>query len=124
MKRKMLQFSPDLSAYLEERINKYGYQATKQEMFGHQVFFLNGYMFSGANVDGIFVHTGKEERDQALENEPDVGQFVPMEGMIMREYLLLKKPLYSDEKKLKKWLDKSSEYLRSLPPKKKKSKKN
>ena len=63
MKRKMLQYSPELSAYLEEKIKKHGFQATKQKMFGHEVFFLNGYMFSGANVEGIFVHTGEEERE-------------------------------------------------------------
>ncbi len=118
----MLQFSPKLTEYLEERIQKYGYFTNKQKMFGHEVFFLNGYMFSGANVDGIFVHIGKEERDRALGKNPDVGPFEPMEGMVMQEYLLLKKPAYSDENKLKEWLDKSSQYLNSLPPKIKKPK--
>jgi TfoX/Sxy family transcriptional regulator of competence genes len=123
MKRKMVRFSPDLFAYLEEKIEKYGIPKTKQKMFGHEVFFLNGYMFSGANVDGIFVHTGKEDRDKALEKEPAIRPFEPMEGMVMREYLLLTEPIYKDDKKLKKWLEKSSEYLTSLPPKKKKKRK-
>jgi TfoX/Sxy family transcriptional regulator of competence genes len=120
MKRKMLKFSPELSVYLEEKIDKLGIPKTKQKMFGHEVFFLNGYMFTGANVDGIFVHTGKQERDKALEKEPATKPFEPMEGMVMREYLLLTEPIYSDDKKLKKWLNKSSEYLTSLPPKIKK----
>ena len=119
----MLQYSPELSAHLEEKINQLKFQATKQKMFGHEVFFLNGYMFSGANVDGIFVHTGKHERDIALEKEPATRPFEPMEGMIMREYLLLTEPIYSNDKKLKNWLNKSSEYLYSLPPKIKKPKK-
>jgi hypothetical protein len=123
MKRKMLPFSPELFAYLEEKIEKHGFPTTKHKMFGHEVFFLNGYMFSGANVDGIFVHTGKEVRDKALEREPAVGPFSPMEGMIMQEYLLLTEPVYSDDEKLKEWLDKSSVYLTSLPPKKKKKRK-
>lgn len=123
MKRQMLQYSPELSAYLEEKIKKHGFQATKQKMFGHEVFFLNGYMYSGANVEGIFVHTGKEERDKALEKISAVRPFETMEGMIMREYLLLTESIYSDDKKLKSWLDKSSEYLYSLPPKIKKPKK-
>jgi TfoX/Sxy family transcriptional regulator of competence genes len=123
MKRKMLPFSPELSAYLEEKIDKYGIPKTKQKMFGHEVFFLNGYMFSGANIDGIFVHIGKEERDKALEKDPATRTFEPMEGMIMREYLLLTEPIYSDDKKLKNWLKKSSEYLTSLPTKKKKNRK-
>lgn len=120
MKRKMLPFSPELSAFLEEKVDSFGYPTTKQKMFGHEVFFLNGYMFTGANVEGIFVHIGKEERDRALEKEADVGPFEPTEGMIMREYLLLREPTYSDDPKLKKWLDKSSAYLHSLPPKKRK----
>lgn len=39
----------------------------------------------------------------------------------MREYLLLREPVYSDEKQLKKWLDLSRQYLLSLPPKKRKN---
>lgn len=120
----MLQFSPELSADLEKKLETYGYPATKQKMFGHEVFFLNGYMFTGANVDGIFVHTGKEERDRALEQDEGVAPFEPMEGMTMREYLLLKKPVFSNEKKLKGWLDRSSEYLFSLPPKKRRQKRS
>lgn len=117
----MIQYSPELSAYLEEKIGLFGYRATKQKMFGHEVFILNGYMFTGANVDGIFVHVGKEERDRALEKEMDVSLFAPMEGMVMREYLLLGRQVYSDEKKLKNWMDRSSRYLLSLPPKMKKA---
>ena len=99
MKRKMLQFSPELSEYLEEKVKQLSIHATKKKMFGHEVFFLNGYMFSGANVKGIFVHIGQETRDQALEKESSFSLFEPMEGMIMRDYLLLKEPIYSDDKK-------------------------
>jgi hypothetical protein len=38
----------------------------------------------------------------------------------MKEYLLLGKKIYSDGAQLKKWLQLSSRYLLSLPPKKKK----
>ena len=56
----MLPFSPELFAYLEEKIEKYGFPTTKQKMFGHEVFFLNGYMFSGANVEGISVNNSEK----------------------------------------------------------------
>jgi hypothetical protein len=76
-------------------------------------------MFTGANESGIFVHIGKEARDAALEKETGVSPFEPMEGTVMREYLLLNEPAYSNEEQLKKWLDLSSQHLLSLPPKKK-----
>jgi TfoX/Sxy family transcriptional regulator of competence genes len=120
MKKKMLKFSPELSESLEKKLQAYGISANKQKMFGHEVFFLNGYMFTGANESGIFVHIGKETRDEALERETDVSPFEPMEGTVMREYLLLNKPAYSDEEKLKKWLHLSRQYLLALPLKIKK----
>ncbi len=61
------------------------------------------------------------EISASLEKERGVSSFEPMEGTIMREYLLLREPVYSDEKQLKKWLDLSRQYLLSLPPKKRKN---
>lgn len=116
----MLQFSPELSSFLEDKISKFGYPVEKKKMFGHETFFLNGYMFTGANVSGIVVHIGKEARDSALQKESYVIPFEPMEGMVMRDYLLLQKPIYSRETQLKNWLDGSRDYLLSLPKKQKK----
>jgi TfoX/Sxy family transcriptional regulator of competence genes len=122
MKKKMLKFSPELSEALDKKLQALGIEAKKQKMFGHEVFFLNGYMFTGANESGIFVHIGKDARDAALKKETGVSPFEPMEGTVMREYLLLNEPVYSNEGQLKKWLDLSGQYIRSLPPKQKKSK--
>jgi len=122
-KKKMLQFSPERSELLEDRIRSYGYQAEKKKMFGHETFFTNGYMFAGANVDGIFVHVGEEIRDNALDKAKDVALFSPMEGMVMKEYLLLEEPVCSDEPQLKAWLDTSYAYLNGLPLKTGKKKK-
>ncbi len=116
----MLKFAPELSEWLETKLQDCGFGVKKQKMFGHEVFFLNGYMFTGANESGIFVHIGNDARNAALEKESDVSPFEPMEGTVMREYLLLHEPTYSNEKKLKKWLELSSQHLLSLPPKKKK----
>ena len=115
----MLKYNPELSASLEKKIQKYEYGAHKKKMFGHEVFFLNGYMFTGANESGIFVHIGKDARDRALEEEKAVVKFEPMEGNVMKDYLLLQEQVHTNEDKLKKWLDQSSEYLVSLPQKKK-----
>ncbi len=120
MRRKMLQFSPELAEKLDQIILACGYPTEKKKMFGHEVHFLNTHMFSGANEMGIFVHIGKEAKETALETETGVAPFQPMEGMTMKEYLLLQEPVYSNPDTLKKWLDLSSKYLLSLPPKEKK----
>jgi len=119
----MLQFSPERSGYLDKIILACGFPTDKKKMFGHEVHFLNGYMFTGANVDGIFVNIGAEANKVALETEPGATPFIPVEGMTMKDYLLLKEPVVSNPDALKKWLDQGSQYLLSLPPKVKKKKK-
>jgi TfoX/Sxy family transcriptional regulator of competence genes len=124
MAKKMVSFSPELTSYLGQKIDEFGLHAEKKKMFGHETFFLNGYMFAGANVDGIYVHIGEEAKNDALSRESGVGPFEPMQGMVMKEYLLLENKIYSDSAQLKKWLQLSSQYLISLPPKKKKKQRN
>jgi len=123
MKRKMLQFSPERSQFLDKVVLACGFPTEKKKMFGHEVHFLNGYMFTGANVEGVFVNVGADARGVALETEPGAAPFSPVEGMTMKDYLLLKEPVVSNPDSLKKWLDQGSEYLLSLPPKVKKKKK-
>lgn len=123
MKRKMLQFSAERAEMLDQVVLAGGYPTEKKKMFGHEVHFLNGYMFTGANVDGIFLHLGQETRDAALETEKDVALFRPVEGMVMKDYLLLEQAAADNPDRLKSWLDKSSQYLLSRPPKQKKRKK-
>lgn len=123
MKRKMLQFSAERAAVLDQVILACGYPTEKKKMFGHEVHFLNGYMFSGANVRGVFVHLGQAARDEALEKESGVSLFEPLEGTVMKEYLLLEAEIADDPDQLKKWLDRAAGYLSALPPKQKKKKK-
>jgi hypothetical protein len=122
-KKKMLQFNPELHEALTEKVVKYGYPVSPMKMFGHEVYFLNGYMFTGANEDGIFVHLGEEAVLSALSRAKGVSAFHPMEGMTMKDYLLLTEETHTDSRKLKKWLDGSAQYLSARPPKVKKPKK-
>jgi TfoX/Sxy family transcriptional regulator of competence genes len=123
MPGKMFKFDPELSAFLEEKIREYGFEISKKKMFGHETYFLNGYMYCGANVNGIYVHSGLEAKERALKEESGVAPFEPGEGMSMREYLLLREEAYRDERRLKQWLEQSASYLMSLPPKQPKKKK-
>ena len=74
---------------------------------------------TGANESGIFVHIGRNARDRALAEEKNVVPFEPMEGTVMKDYLLLQEKVHANTNKLKRWLDQSSGYLLALPPKKK-----
>lgn len=121
MGKKMMPFSVELFEFLSSKISAYGYRTSVQKMFGHEVHFLNGYMFAGANVNGIFVHVGLNAKKDALESESGVFSFEPLEGMAMKEYLLLGEEVYTDEERLKKWLELGRRYLLSLPPKDKRS---
>jgi TfoX/Sxy family transcriptional regulator of competence genes len=120
MKKKMVPFSAELFELLSGKINAYGFKTEIRKMFGHEVHFLNGYMYAGANTDGIFVHVGEGVKATALELEKGIFSFEPLEGMAMKEYLLLGEEVYKDEERLKKWLEQGRRYLLSLPKKEKK----
>ncbi len=122
MKKKMLTFNPELSEHLGKRIIECGFTPDIKKMFGHEVFFMNGYMFCGANENGVFIHVGERMKEEFLSSEKDVSRFSPIEGMVMKEYIQLAMSISSDAKKIKKWILISGNYLLSLPPKKKKSK--
>ncbi len=113
----MMRWSPEKGRYLEERIRENGYPAEKRRMFGHETWFLNGYMFAGANEDGIWLHLGEASVQEALARVPDAAPFVPRRGMVMKDYLLLKPAIHSDPVRLKEWLDRSASYLQGRPPK-------
>ena len=116
----MLAFAPELAARLELLLEGRGYGAVKKKMFGQETHFLNGYMFTGANVLGIFVHLGARAVEQSLANDAGVSPFGPMEGMVMKDYLMLGKEIVENEAALCGWLDRSRDYLMSRPPKKSK----
>ena len=119
MGRKMVPFSRELFELLSNKVEKYGYRTEIRKMFGHEVHFLNEYMFAGANERGIYVHVGEHAKDEALRRESGAAAFEPLEGTAMKEYLLLGPEVYSDEKRLKAWLDRSHAYLLTLPPREK-----
>ncbi len=122
-KRKMMQFDAAGDAALGKAILHEGYAPDKKKMFGHEVYFLNGYMYAGANTNGVFVHVGEEGVQAAVDAEDGVGPFCPMEGMTMKAYLQLAPEITGDGERLGAWLKQSAEFLLGLPPKVKKPKK-
>lgn len=116
-KGKMMRFDPKLGAYLDDQLARFGIDATKKKMFGHETYFLNGHMYTGASELGIFVNVGEEEVRRALAQDPDTAPFSPMAGMTMKNYLLLREGAYGDPARLKGWLERSKQYLIRLGPK-------
>ena len=115
--RKMTAFDPERATALEKLLRDRGILTETKKMFGHESHFLNGYMYTGANVDGVFVHLGQDGVRTALETEKGVRPFGPMEGMVMKDYLLLDKEIADDAARLTDWLETSRDYLMGLPPK-------
>jgi TfoX/Sxy family transcriptional regulator of competence genes len=114
---RMMKYSSELGALLERQILARGYPASKRKMFGHETWFLNGRMFAGASTDGIWMHLGEEAVQKALAAEKGLKPFSPGRGMVMKDYLTLAEPGCRDAGRLQPWLERSSRYLLSLPPK-------
>jgi hypothetical protein len=119
MGKKMIPFSVELFELLSKTINDIGLATQIKKMFGHEVHFLKGYMYAGANSRGINIHVGLSEKENAINNESGIFAFEPLEGMAMKEYILVGEEIYNDEKRLRSWLEKGASYIASLPPKKK-----
>ena len=119
MTRRMMKHDPDLDQHLGKAILEAGYAPDRKKMFGHAVYFLNGYMYAGATESGIFVHLSVDDVREVLA-EDGLEPFSPMEGMTMKEYVILTKPVHTDPAALQSWLSRSAEHLLALPPKVKK----
>lgn len=115
-KQRMLAFSPERHRILTEAVRASGFDAVTKKMFGHEVFFLSGYMFAGANEKGFFVHVGTATRDEALAEGGGTAPFEPREGMTMREYLLIT-GVDEDAAALARWLTAAALFIANQPPK-------
>ena len=93
-----------------------------RKMFGYPAYFINGNMFAGVHGDKLFIRLSDSEVEEIMNARLNVTRFEPMAGRAMTGYVVLPKPVYSDEKLFGKWLDKSVKYAFTLPPKQKKKK--
>jgi hypothetical protein len=92
-------------------------------MFGHDTWFLNGYMFAGCNTDGVFVHLDEESVAAAVVEHDDAIPFSPGRGMTMKGYLQINDPSAQKVEIIDSWLASSADYLQALPAKVKKPRK-
>jgi len=94
-----------------------------RKMFGYPCSFVNNNMFTGLHEDNWIVRLREEDREEMMKKH-GAKPFEPMKGRIMREYLALPKEIQEDQDLLSTWLEKSYEFVSSLPPKAKKKKKS
>ena len=118
-----MNYDAERGALLAEVVKEKEPGAQLKKMFGHETWFLNTYMFAGANTDGIWVHLGEEKVQECLEQQESVAPFSPGRGMIMKDYLLVADPVAKDREQITNWVQQSTDYLKALPPKVKKAKK-
>jgi len=77
----------------------------------------------GLYQESLFLRLSEEDREEFLELK-QASQFEPMPGRIMKEYVTVPPPMLEDSEQMKKWSSKSLNYVSSLPPKVKKSRKH
>ena len=92
-----------------------------RKMFGYPAAFSQGNMFAGLFRDSMILRLSEEDR-AALARRHHALPFEPMPGRAMREYLVVPPQLLRSSADLDRWIKKAQAYARSLPPKRKRSK--
>jgi len=105
---------PELVEFLDKAVIPY--QTERRSMFGCPVHFVNNNMFVGAHEDQIMLRLRPADQEELFAAHQEAEPFMPM-GRRMKEYALLPQSLYGDESILGPWLQRSYEYVSSLPPK-------
>ena len=86
-------------------------------MFGHPAFFIRGNMFAGIFGDDIFIRLSSESRDVIFKSFDEAAPFEPLEGRVMRQYVVLPQSIYDDSALFHLWLGRAFEYAFGLAPK-------
>lgn len=113
--------SEDTAEKLEALVQPFACQ--KKPMFGYDVYWVNGNMFTGVFQSSIFFRLSSQDQEEFLGMYKDARQFEPMKGRSMKEYVVVPESVLEDKNTVGEWMRRSFEYTKSLPEKKAKSKK-
>ncbi|HTY75525.1 MAG TPA: TfoX/Sxy family protein [Candidatus Nanoarchaeia archaeon] len=91
-----------------------------RKMFGYPAYFINGNMFAGLFADKLFIRLSDPDIAEIRKTCQGVDNLEPMPGRPMKGYVALPKSVYSDDASFAEWLNKSVNYVSSLPVKQKK----
>jgi TfoX/Sxy family transcriptional regulator of competence genes len=121
MKNKWRKASEAMGEYLADAVADL--ECEPRKMFGCPCYFVNNNMFAGVHQEVIIMRLSPDDRAAIVKEHDEVGNFEPMEGRPMREYMALPETIVEDEQEFQKWMDKSYTFASSLPPKEKKKRK-
>ena len=110
--------SPELIEFFEQSVPDLP-EIIHKKLFGYPACYINGNLFTSLYAKNMMVRLPEDKRKTLLE-EPDTHMFEPMPGRPMREYVVLSQTILNDPKELRRWLDASIAYAKTLPPKVKK----
>lgn len=114
--------NPKRAELLEKHLSSF--MCDKRQMFGCPAYFVNTNLFASVHQDSILIRLKEEDREVLMKEYKEAHLFEPFPGRKMREYIVLPEIIVSNSSLFSQWLSKAFDYASSLPPKKKKVKKN
>jgi len=100
-----------------------GYESHIKKMFGSKMYFVNNNMWTGVHQKCLIIRLSEKDRGEILREYQEVSMFEPMPGRIMTEYIELPESFVRNDDRLKEWIERSYEFVSSMPPKPPKQKK-
>ncbi len=92
-----------------------------RKMFGYPAGFISGQMCISLFQSNMIIRLKQSDRAQFIETYK-TKLFEPMPNRPMKEYVVVPTDLIDKKQELKKWINKSIEYVGTLPAKIKKNK--
>ena len=90
--------------------------APVRKTFGSPCAYVNGNMAVGLHGSEWFVRLPPDAAESLMKIE-GAGPFSPMPGRPMTGYIVMPEAILDDDPALTGWIERSLEYVRSLPPK-------
>lgn len=111
----------NLSAWLDGLLS--GYDCRKKPMFGAPVYFVHDNMWTGVKGGKMFLRLPEADQRTIQSENDEIQPFEPRPNFFMREYVEIPPSVLSPEDFIRRWLDRSYAFVKSLPPKVKGEKK-
>jgi TfoX/Sxy family transcriptional regulator of competence genes len=99
------------------------FECKKKPMFGHEVYWVNGNMFTGVFESSIWMRLSSADQAEFLKTFKDAKQFEPMAGRPMKDYVVVPESVLENTDLVNMWMKRSYDFTASMPEKKAKSKK-